>query len=179
MLSLTSISALDAFLAGVARSISMYTRDIDFEFTLIEVMRYETPNQTVQHAHQRSIRPAISYFPDDALTRLSSLFDEDEFAALLSRWFTKHEHFLSVTLHEPQRGFDYQEDWYNAKRQMLIAVSEFIDGIVQYFGEVVEVYVYHIDPDIYRQLMESVLEEDRVLIFGREKAAILVLSMRQ
>jgi hypothetical protein len=84
MLSLASISALDAFLAGIARSISMYTRDIDFEFTLIEVMRYETPNQTVQHAHQRSIRPAISYVPDDALTRLSSLFDEDEFAAMLS-----------------------------------------------------------------------------------------------
>jgi hypothetical protein len=155
----------------------MYTRDIDFEFTIIEVIRYDTPNQTVRRAHQHSIRPPIQDFPNNALTRLPSF--ADDFTALLSSWFTRHQQFLTITLHEPKRGFDHQEDWYNAKHQMLIAASEVKEGIIEYFGDAVELYVYQIDPEVYRERMQAVIEEDRVLLFGREKAAILVFSMRQ
>ena len=123
------------------------------------------------------VRPPLPDLPSNALTRLPSLVDG--FEALLSNWFTKHEQLLSVTPREPQRRLDDQASWYGAKRQMLIAVSEVNDGIVHVFGDAVELYRYNVDLAIYHQQKQAILDEDRVLIIGAEKAAILVLSMGQ
>ncbi len=174
---LRSVEAIDAYLAGIAVSISMATCDIDFDFTLIDVVRHETPYQTVRAGHQRSILPPLPELPSNALTRLPSLVDG--FEALLSSWFTKHEQLLSVMLREPQHGSDDQASWYGAKRQMLIAVSEVNDGIVHVFGDAVELYRYNVDLAIYHQRKQAILDEDRVVIIGDEKAAMLVLSMWQ
>ncbi|KAB8141259.1 hypothetical protein F8S13_19375 [Chloroflexia bacterium SDU3-3] len=177
MQQITSISALDAFLGGISFGVSMYTRNIKFDFSIREIPRHRSPSKTLLHTSMHLTRPSIATLSTEDQNRQPETWEA--FGKRLESWFTRHEQFLPVAPYDSADDEVPKQGWLRATDQILIAASEAIEAIISLFGEQAEVYIHPFPAEIYHRHKMAVFEEDRVLIFGRKHAALLILRLEQ
>jgi hypothetical protein len=159
MAPLNTIESLDSFLNGVALLASLHGEE-RFWFSAVTLPRGETPLETLLAAHNTLVRPHASMLKGrpPQLDRL----DRTAFDDILGGWFLRHMRPDSPT-QSRHRRCEITDDVY--------------DGIEMILGGLESCYAYRLDPQIYNELRQEIIDQQWILLLDPTAAILIMLAV--
>ena len=155
MYPLNTIERLDSFVDGLARIASLHGEE-RFWFSAVALPRGETPMATLLAAHKTLVRPHAGML-EGRLPRLD-LLDRTGIEDVLSDWFLRH-----VRPDGPTESRD----------RICESINDVYEGSEMLLGGIEASYAYRLDPQIYNDLRQEMIDQQSILLLGPTSAVLL------
>lgn len=159
MAPLNSIERLDSFLNGLALLASLHGEE-RFWFSAVTLPRGETPLETLLATHKKYVRPHASML-EGRLPRLD-LLDRTGVEEMLGDWFLRHM--------RPDRPTQ-------SRHRLCEITDDAYDGIEMILGGIEASYAYRLDPQIYNELRQEIIDQQWILLLGPTSAVLIGMAV--
>jgi hypothetical protein len=159
MAPLNTIEGLDSFLNGVALLASLHSKE-RFWFSAVTLPRGQTPLETLLAAHNTLVRPHASML--EGRTPQLNPLDRTAFDDILGGWLLRH----------------MQSDSPTQRRARVCQLTDDVyDGSEMLLGSIEASYVYRLDPQIYNELRQEIIDQQWILLLGPTSAILIMLAV--